>query len=354
VSAARSLASYLPALLIGAAGGAAFLYLRMPLAWMLGSMVFVGIAVLTGLNRRLPLRVHPYLRAAMIVVIGVMLGSAFKPAMIERAREWLGLVALMLVYVPVATTLCYVIFRRFAGLDPVTSYFSATPGGLQEMTLVGEHYGGDGRSIILTHALRIFLVVMTVPVYFRFIERLDVPPMAQGAHLWQMLPLEGALLIACGVAGWFLARLLRIPAAVLVGPMLVSAIVHLLGWSSASPPPELVAAAQVVMGAALGCRFVGTPLREVGRIAAWAAFATFVMLALALGLTVAFAERVGINREALILVLSPGGMAEMSLVALGLGVEVAIVSSMHVFRIAVVVIAAPTVFRLMRLKRGSD
>lgn len=349
----RNLTSSIPALLIGAVGGAVFLYLRMPLAWMLGAMFFTGVAALAGLDRRITMRVEPRLRTVMIVIIGVMLGSAFKPEMIDRAREWLGLIILMLAYIPIVTTICYWIFRRMARLDPVTAYFSAAPGGLQEMTLVGEAFGGDGRSIILTHALRIFITVMTVPVYFRFIEGLNVPPMAQGPHMWQLPWHEGALLILCGAAGWYVAKFLRIPAAQLVGPMIVSALVHLFGWSHAAPPPELVAIAQVVMGAALGCRFVGTPLKEVGRIATWAALATLVMLGVALGMTLGFADWAGIKTEAMMLVLAPGGMAEMSLVALGLGVEVAIVASMHIFRIAVVVIAVPPVFRLLGLKKQS-
>jgi membrane AbrB-like protein len=349
----RNLTSSIPALLIGAVGGAVFLYLRMPLAWMLGAMFFTGVAVLAGVDRKITMRVEPRLRTVMIVIIGVMLGSAFKPEMIDRAREWLGLIILMLAYIPIVTAICYWLFRRMARLDPVTAYFSAAPGGLQEMTLVGEAYGGDGRSIILTHALRIFITVMTVPVYFRFIEGLNVPPMAQGPHMWQLPWHEGALLILCGAAGWYVAKFLRIPAAQLVGPMIVSALVHLFGWSHAAPPPELVAIAQVVMGAALGCRFVGTPLKEVGRIATWAALATLVMLGVALGMTLGFADWAGIKTEAMMLVLAPGGMAEMSLVALGLGVEVAIVASMHIFRIAVVVIAVPPVFRLLGLKKPS-
>lgn len=346
----RQLGFSLPALCVGAVGGAAFLYLRMPLAWMLGSMFLVGICALGGLEKKIRLTVNPLLRAIMITIIGVMLGSAFKPEMIDRAREWLGLVILMMIYIPVATALCYVIFRKLAGLDPVTAYFSAAPGGLQEMTLVGEHYGGDGRSIIMTHALRVFLVVMTVPVYFRFVEKLNVPPMAIGRHMWELLPMEAVLLAACAVVGWFAAKAIRMPASQLVGPMVVSAVVHLAGWSSASPPPELVAAAQVVMGAALGCRFVGTPLKEVGRVAGWAVIATAAMLLVSLGFTLGTADLLGIDRAGLMLVLSPGGMAEMSLVALGLGVEVAIVASMHIFRIAVVVLAVPFAFRLMGLK----
>lgn len=347
----RDLVRSLPALAIGTAGGLAFLYIRMPLAWMLGSMVFVAVAALAGAPKIMPMRVQPGFRALMITVLGVMLGSAFKPEMIERASEWLGLIALMLVYVPVATAICYLLFRRFAGLDPVTAYFAATPGGLQEMTLVGEAYGGDGRSIILTHAIRIFCVVMTIPVWFRFVQGLDVPSMTPGPGLAEMLPAEALLLAACGLLGWFGAKLLRLPAAQLVGPMVVSAIVHLLGWSTATPPPEVVALAQLVMGTALGCRFVGTPVRLLGRISLYAVAAAAIMIAIAIGFTFAFASQVGVPSEALLLSLSPGGLAEMSLVALALGVEVAIVSSMHVFRIAVVVILAPMAFRIAGLKK---
>ncbi|WP_298726869.1 AbrB family transcriptional regulator [uncultured Ferrovibrio sp.] len=347
----RGLIQSLPALAIGAAGGVLFLLIRMPLAWMLGSMVFVAAAALLGASRRIPLKVEPRLRALMITILGVMLGSAFKPEMIDRAREWIGLIILMLVYIPVVTGLCYALFRRVVRFDPVTAYFAATPGGLQEMTLVGEHYGGDGRSIILTHAIRIFVVVMTIPVYFRFVEGLNVPSMTPGVHLADMLPMDALLLAACALAGWFGAKLLKVPAAQLVGPMVVSGVVHLLGWSTAQPPPELVAAAQLAMGTALGCRFVGTPAKAIGRIAKHAVTAALIMIGVAVGLTIAFADKVGVPREALILVLSPGGLAEMSLVALALGVEVAIVSSMHVFRIAVVVILAPVAFRLSGLKR---
>src|SRR3546814_19014026 len=43
----------------------------------------------------------------------------------------------------------YLLFRKVGKFDPVTSFVSATPGGLQEMTVIGEHYGGDARHIVL-------------------------------------------------------------------------------------------------------------------------------------------------------------------------------------------------------------
>src|SRR3546814_16785713 len=91
--------------------------------------------------------------------------------------------------------------------------------------------------------------------------------MAPGLHVIQMPLHELALLAGCGVVGWIGAHFLRMPASRLIGPMVVSAAVHLAGFSEAKPPPEIVAIAQVVMGAALGTRFAGPRLVELRRIA---------------------------------------------------------------------------------------
>ena len=63
------------ALVIGAIGGALFHQLDMPLAWMIGAMVFTTGAALCGLKIAMPIG----LRSFMVAVLGVMLGSAFTP-----------------------------------------------------------------------------------------------------------------------------------------------------------------------------------------------------------------------------------------------------------------------------------
>ncbi|MFC3677796.1 AbrB family transcriptional regulator [Ferrovibrio xuzhouensis] len=355
----RQAAGNLPALLIGTLGGFIFFLLHMPLAWMLGSMVFVAAFALmsdsggqTGriLRHSLPVKIEGRLRELMVTVIGVLLGSAFRPAMLDRLVEWAGLVALLLAYIPFVTLLGYLLFRKVGKFDPVTSFFSATPGGLQEMTVIGEHYGGDARHIVLTHAIRIFVAVMTIPVYFRYIAGYHVPSMAPGLHVTQMPLHELALLAGCGVVGWIGAHFLRMPASRLIGPMVVSAAVHLAGFSEAKPPPEIVAIAQVVMGAALGTRFAGTPLIEIRRIAGLSVVSALIMVGCTVACTFAFAGLIGTRFETLALTLSPGGLAEMSLIALALGVDVAIISTMHVLRIAIVVLLAPLTFRLLGLR----
>jgi len=153
--------------LIGAAGGAAFWWLTLPLPWMLGSMVAVTVAALSGVAVRLP----SWIRSTMITVIGVMLGASFSPDSIARMGQWLVTLAGLAACSLALGLVGWVWFRHVAKFDPVTAYFSAAPGGLNEMVLVGGAMGGDDRTIALVHATRVFLVVFTIPIWVFTIAR---------------------------------------------------------------------------------------------------------------------------------------------------------------------------------------
>jgi hypothetical protein len=245
-------------------------------------------------------------------------------------------------------------FHRIAGYDRITSYFSAMPGGLSVMILVGEAMGGDSRLISLTHASRLLLVVLILPFAFQIFMGYDPADRpAAGPAVGDLDGLDIAVLTASGVLGWAGARLLRVPAPAVVGPMLLSAAVHLGGVIEAGPPQMLVAAAQVVVGSALGCRFAGTAVALIGRTILWAAGGTVVLLGTAVGAAWVGHLATGLPVLELTLAYSPGGLAEMSLVALALGLEAALVATHHIVRIFLIVVFAPLAFRLLRARHGS-
>jgi membrane AbrB-like protein len=332
-------------LLIGAGGGFLAFALHLPLAWMIGAMVATTIGSLAGLGLEMSKR----LRGFLVVVLGVMLGSAFTPAIIGRVAEWLPSLAGLLGYVGIMTAAVSLYLRKVAGYDPVTAYFAATPGGLNEMTIVGGAMGGDDRVISLVHGVRILLIALTIPFWFRFFQGYQPSgfPGSGGFHLpWKDL----AALVLCGAAGAPLARFARIPAANLTGPMILSAAVHLSAVTASRPPAELVALAQVVVGTAVGCRFAGFPVRQIMRIVANSIGQTAIMLALTVGAALTLHPIAGASILALVLAYAPGGLAEMSLIALSLGIDAAFVSSHHVVRIVMVVLLAPFFFRMLRGK----
>jgi uncharacterized protein len=334
------------ALAIGAAGGWLFKALTLPLPWMLGSMTFVTIATLVGLKTRIP----PQFRSVMITVLGIMLGSAFTPEIVARMGEWIVTIAALALWMVLACAVALVYFRRVAGYDRITAFFSATPGGLNEMVIVGGAMGGDDRTISLTHASRIMLVVFTIPLWYRLSGA--VPAIAPGSGIGLLdLPWQDvAILAACAVVGAVGARALKIPAGFLVGPMVLSGAVHLAGLTASKPPDPLVAFAQVAIGAAIGGRFTGVTIGRIARTAGHAVVSAILMLILTVAFSVALARITGYPLPAIVLAFAPGGLAEMSLIALALSVDAAFVASHHIARIIMVVTLAPSIFRVLRLK----
>ena len=332
-------------LALGAAGGWVATWLSLPLPWMIGAMlVTTPLAALGG-----PLFVHPKLRTAMVTILGVMLGSQFSPAILDQLDRWAAGLGVLVLYVVVSGALAVVFLRRVCRYDPITAYFSAMPGGLSEMIIVGSAMGGDARIISLSHAARVLLVVMTLPFAFQFALDYDTGDRpAAGVPIAELPTTELAILLACAVLGYALARLMRVPAAQVVGPMVVSAAVHFAGLSQASPPIELVAASQVVIGAAIGSRFAGVDLRFILKAVAGAAGVTAVLLAMTVVFALALAAATEAPLSSLILAYAPGGLAEMSLVALALSVDTAFVATHHIVRIFLVVVLAPAAFRLFR------
>ena len=151
--------------------------------------------------------------------------------------------------------------------------------------------------------------------------------------------------------GWPGARLLRIPAAQLVGPLALSAGAHLSGLVSAIPPGEIVAAAQVALGAAIGARFIGARITEIWRIIVVSIGAAIIMVAIAAIFALVLGEFSGSSKTALFLALAPGGLAEMSIIALSFGTAAAFVSTHHIVRIILLVVIAPAIFRFLYINK---
>ncbi|MDC3080230.1 AbrB family transcriptional regulator [Rhodospirillaceae bacterium] len=332
------------ALSIGTFGGLLFAFWTMPLPWMLGSMVFVTIAAIFGWSVKLPYA----LRQCMVVFIGVMLGSQFTPDLLDRLSGWTFSVTAMLGYI-IISMLCVLFYLyKFANYDPITSYFSAAPGGLNDMTIIGGEMGGDDRTIALTQASRVLFVVLTIPFMFRVFGGYEAPegllPEGPGFDL----PLSEWLAMGVSVTlGPFLAKCLRLPAAFLLGAMILTAIAHINGWASSSPPVGLVAIAQVVLGTAIGCRFTGTKPAEVLRILKISIGSTFILMSTAVAGGLLIGELTGLPWYLVTLAYAPGGLAEMSLIAIGIGQDVPFVATHHLCRIGIIILFAPLAFRLI-------
>ncbi|SLN20148.1 Putative ammonia monooxygenase [Pseudoruegeria aquimaris] len=315
-------------LALAAAGGGFFAWAGLPLPWMLGAMT----ATLLAAMRRAPLAAPDRLRGATVAVIGVMLGAGFSGDTLAHFGHWTLSLLGLLACVAISAGAVWLFLIRFGRMDPVTALFSAMPGGIVEMTEIGRQHGADEREIVLAHAARIVLVIALVALWFRVALGLEVRGVAP-LNGGETGALDIAILLACGVAGGFLGLRLGLPAPTFLGPMILSAAAHVTGLTEGSPPSWLVICAQVILGAIIGCRFLGVAPREVLRAFALSLGATLIMLAVALGFALGLHRVLGQSAEQVLLAYAPGGLTEMSLVALSMGADVAYIATHHLVRV---------------------
>ena len=331
------------ALTIGVVSGWLFNLAKMPLPWMLGPMFGNFLATIIGLPVIGPKRLRPFVG----VVIGVMLGSSFTPSFFDYFQTWALSLIFLGLYLFLAGVFVVPYYRYVAGFDLPTAYFSGMPGGLLEMMVIGKEMGGDERAIILAHTSRIFTVVTLVAIWFRWVQGVELGDRSQFGTPFLNIPNdELVILLFVGIVGFFLGRLLRLPAAGLLGPMLVSAGVHSAGIVHYPPPQELIIIAQIFLGTIVGCRFIGTDIKIIKRAILMGLGATAILIGLTFTFAILFYDLFGQTIEQLVLAYSPGGLAEMSLVALAMNADITYVASHHLMRIVVIMMLAPWIFKL--------
>lgn len=330
---------------LGAAGGAIFSTLGMPLPWMLGAMVFTMIAAITGARVSLP----GTIRNGFLPVLGVLLGSSFGPGTATDLIAWWPVLLLVAPYVLATVGLGTLYFRKVAGLQPGAAFYSAIPGGLsQAIVLADDAEGVDVGEVALIHAVRLVVVVTLIPFAFRYFSGADFARPAAAVDAFEA---SDALLIAgCAIAGAVGGRALRLPAAFMFGPLLLSAVLHATATATITVPPWLVAAVQVLLGAFVGARFAGSRIRELSDLVLVSAGWTLLVLAVVLSMGWLLSASVQGPTEALVLAFAPGGHPEMTMVALGMGISIPFVTTVHMVRVVLIFSMAKWMLRVMERK----
>ena len=332
------------ALGIGLLSGALAFLIGLPLPWMLGPMIGTTAAAMLNLAVSGPGRVRPF----VIPVIGVMLGSTLTPESFANAGQWVVTLALLPPFLIATAAASYVMYRRIGGFDPVSAYYSAMPGGLNDMLILGAEQGGDERRIALAHAARILVVVAGVVLFYGLVLGVAAPQGQRWFPISALTLSDWLILGACALVGGVVGPRLHLPAAAVFGPMILSGVVHLTGIVTVPPPTAMVIVAQVVIGTVIGCRFAGANPRDVLRDLGLGALSSLIMIAVAVFFALVVHRFGGTALTQAFLAYSPGGLAEMSLLALAMEQDAAYVSLTHVARLFLVIGLASWMLRMIR------
>jgi membrane AbrB-like protein len=161
-------------------------------------------------------------------------------------------------------------------------------------------------------------------------------------------PLDWPLTLAVAAAGAVAARALRVPAGVLLGPMILAGVIVLTGlYADLSVPPVLRQVAFAAIGLQVGLRYTVATVRQVGRLLVPVLLCILGLLAACFGLAGALAATTSVTLLDAYLATTPGGLYAVLAVAFGAGANTTFIVAVQGLRVLVMVLLAPLAVRAL-------
>jgi membrane AbrB-like protein len=327
-------------ILCGTAMGALATRFHIPLGWLIGALFTTALLSLSGFR----VSIIPYGRELSQGLVGIAAGLKLSPQVLNSL---LYMVPLM-----IAASLGLILFAsvqsqlisRLTGLDPKTTFFSSFPGGVAEMTVLADRYGGDPGLVSIAQFLRILVVTLSVPqlvAIFGDIGSIEtiVPDTSGSVQFLLVLCALGTLL------GIFLVRY-RIPNSWLLAGVLTGSIAGASQIHVAPVPSSLLVIAQIIIGVALGSRCKPTILQAGRLFLPVNAIGTVILVTFSSATALLLQMLTGASLGSLLLAMAPGGIAEMSLVATTLHYDIVVVVAFHLIRIVMVILLSVPLMKM--------
>lgn len=325
------------------AGGACLGLVGVPAGWLSGAMLGVAALAATGRATLLPTS----LRQLAILISGVGMGCGLTPATIHTLARYPLSLALMAVAVAGMVAASFAILQLAPGFTRSTALFSAIPGALSYVFIVAAETGADMARVAVIQVFRIFVLMAIVPI----VARASVPAVHP---VFPTDPLAiTALLVAIAAAvGGIIERRGGPATGPLYAAIVISAVAHGAGWAPGRLAPNMQIAAQLLVGAWIGTRFVGFDWELLRRslIAALTSFlAAFCVAALC---AAAAAWLVPAPFAEALAAFAPGGLEAMTMMAFALGLDPLFVGAHHIARFFLIGAALPFVARRIGVGRA--
>lgn len=240
---------------------------------------------------------------------------------------------------------------RHRDVDAVTGAFALVAGGASGLVVIARQLGADERVVAVVQYLRVLLVVLSLPVVLRLGFDVRAAPGAGGADSGPVV--AGVLLTAgCGLAGRWLGRRAHLPAASLLGPLVLAAVLSLSGLvPGVGVPTWLADLGYAVIGLQVGLRFTRASLATVARVLPAALALIVVGILGSAGLAWALSAATGLPLLDTYLATTPGGLYAVLAAAVGSGADATFVLSVQVLRLLVMLLAAPALARVLAGRR---
>tara|TARA_B110000881_G_C18546729_1_gene501657 strand:+ start:347 stop:1435 length:1089 start_codon:yes stop_codon:yes gene_type:complete len=324
-------------------------YLRIPLAWFLGPMLFTSIASLAGVKTKMPKLVL----TTILILLGLYIGNYIDKSLFSQIQQWAWTSLIMLIYIIVSVLMVSKYLQKFSGYDKKTSIFSAAPGALGPLMILAEDEKSDLSQVATSHLIRLIIIITIFPLVvnsFYNVENFIVnEEIIQKQNISNLL-----ILIFSSIVMIIIFNKFKFPAALLSGTLFASGFLQITELAYYKFSPDIINYCLLILGSSVGCRFANKTFNSIAKNALHSCVATFMLVVL--GLLAAFLAGLVIDKNFFTLLLSycPGGIYEVAVIAIFFNLDPEFVSFHHIIRLLMILFVVPIILKLINKKSTTN
>jgi membrane AbrB-like protein len=315
----------------------------LPGAYMLGAMVAAILMESSGGMVRVPRLADAVAQA----IIGCKIAGGISGSIVGTfSQHWPWFLGVAFSTLLAGGVLGWSI-SRLGFIPGSTAVWGLCPGAATVMMLMAEAFGANAQLVAFMQYLRVIFVALTASLVGR-----------SGAHVTVMgpetpwfPPMHGtafAATLAIALGGALVGRLTRLPAGLLLGPMILGSVLHATGLATIELPKWLLISSYVFLGWRIGLRFSRRILLEAARALPQTLLSIFLLIAFCGGVSMVLVKCLHIDPLTAYFATSPGGIDAAAIIASSAhSIDLAIVMALQMFRFVTVLAAGPAMARFV-------
>ena len=223
---------------------------------------------------------------------------------------------------------------------------SSIPGGQAEMVLISRGLVEKDYVVALFHLVRVTIVFCFVPLLLAIVQGGEAVK-ASNINLATMPSIKDLDLktlvyfISISIVSLPIAKLIHLPMPHLMGPLVISSILHVSGIIDIPRINEFLILAQVTIGGVIGTRLAAVDLLEISKYLREAIISAILVVSAYIFFAAITGWLIDDPFLRMFLAFVPGGFYEVTLLALIFGFDVAFVAFHHTIRVLIVFALLP-------------
>ena len=322
-------------------------YFNVPLAWMLGPMLAISIAALSGIKVKMP----KLALNIILIILGLHIGNYIDQNLINQMKDWFWTSIIMFAYILISIFIVSKYLQKYSGYKNKTSIFSAAPGALGPLLILAEYEKSDLSQVATSHLIRLIIIITVFPFFVVNFSENEAMEVAKFDYLDQN-HLNLLILLTSSIFLILIFDKIGIPAALLSGTLVASGILQISEIASYKLPEQSIDYCLLILGASVGCRFADKSVNEVAKNTFHSFIATLLLVVL--GVIAALIAGYFVDTDFLTLLLSfcPGGIYEVAVIAIAFDLDPNFVAFHHIIRLLMILFTVPLILKIVDKKKA--